>query len=130
MIDAALKIVDAALNEAGKKAMRKVSADLKKEGKNMNGWGPALDGDFLPYQPSEPAAKELSKNIPLLVGTTKNEFAPFIPGPKSQTMDELKAALQKNMAIKPMLTSLPRKKRILQFQNHQNIQILNLIFVH
>ncbi|GGA92404.1 carboxylesterase/lipase family protein [Mucilaginibacter rubeus] len=99
-VDSLQKLPYDVLNEAGKKAMRKVSADLKKEGRTMNGWGPALDGDFLPYQPSDAAAKALSKNVPLLVGTTKNEFAPFVPGPKSQTMDELKTALQKKYGDK------------------------------
>jgi para-nitrobenzyl esterase len=99
-VDSLQKIPYDILNEVGKKAMRKVSAELRKEGKGMNGWGPALDGDFLPYQPSDPAAKELAKNVPLLVGTTKNEFTPFVPGPKNQTMDELKASLQKKYGDK------------------------------
>jgi para-nitrobenzyl esterase len=99
-VDSLQKIPYDILNEVGKKAMRKVSAELRKEGKAMNGWGPALDGDFLPYQPSDAAAKELAKNVPLLVGTTKNEFTPFVPAPKNQTMDELKASLQKKYGDK------------------------------
>jgi len=84
------------LNEASKKAIRKVSADLRKEGKPANaGWNAVLDGDFLPYQPTDAAAMALSKNVPLLVGSTKNEFAPFIPAPKNQTMDDVKAGLKK-----------------------------------
>jgi len=89
------------LNEASKKAMRKVAAELKKEGKPANtGWNGVLDGDFLPYQPTDPAALAISKNVPLLVGTVKNEFTPFIPGPKNQSMEDLKASLSKKYGDK------------------------------
>lgn len=88
------------LNAAGKKATRKVSDALKAEGKTVGGfglsWGPSHDGTFLPYQTNEPAAIELSKNIPLLVGTTKNEFTPFMPGQKDLTMEQVKSDLQKH----------------------------------
>jgi para-nitrobenzyl esterase len=100
-VDSLQKIPYDVLNEASKKAMRKVAEQLRKEGKPANtGWNGVLDGDFLPYQPTDPAALEIAKNIPLLVGTTKNEFTPFIPGPKNQTMDELKASLSKKYGDK------------------------------
>jgi para-nitrobenzyl esterase len=103
-VDSLQKISYDVLNAAGKKALTKVQNDLKKSGKSIPmfglGWGPILDGIVLPYQPTETAAKELSKNIPLLVGTTKNEFAPFIPGAKDSTMDGLKASLQKKYGDK------------------------------
>jgi len=72
---------------------------LKAEGKPVPGfglsWGPILDGSFLPYQPDDAAALKLSENIPLLVGTTKNEFAPFIPGSRDLTIEQVKTNLQK-----------------------------------
>ncbi len=71
-VDSLQKIPYDVLNEAGKKAMRKVAEQLRKEGKPANtGWNAVLDGDFLPYQPADPAAMEIAKNVPLLVGTTK-----------------------------------------------------------
>jgi para-nitrobenzyl esterase len=89
------------LNEASKKALRKVGAELRKAGKPANvGWNAVLDGDFLPNQPTDQAAMEISKNIPLLVGTTKNEFTPFIPAPKNQTIDDVKAGLKKKYGDK------------------------------
>jgi para-nitrobenzyl esterase len=92
------------LNAAGKKALRKVTEALKAEGKPIPGfglsWGPNLDSSFLPFQPDAPAAIEISKNIPLLVGTTKNEFTPFIPGSRDITMEAAKAVLQKKYADK------------------------------
>ena len=102
-VDSLQKIPYDELNAAGKKAIRKVSEEMRKEGKTAGGfglgWGAVLDGDFLPYQLTDPAAMEISKNIPLLVGTTKNEFTPFVPG-KTQTMDELKADLKKKYGDK------------------------------
>ena len=69
---------------------------MRKEGKMGGaGWNAVLDGDFFPNQPSAPAAMELSKNIPLLVGTTKNEFAAFAPTPKNLTMEDVKTTLSK-----------------------------------
>ena len=95
-VDSLQKIPYETLNNASKKAMAKVGADLRKEGKPANiGWNGVLDGEMFPYQPSEPAAMELAKNVPLLVGTTKNEFAAFAPTPKDLTMEQVKTDLQK-----------------------------------
>ncbi|MFD2932665.1 carboxylesterase/lipase family protein [Spirosoma flavum] len=90
------------LNAAGKKALRHVSDGMKAEGLPAFGlgWGPIHDGNFLPYQPTEPAAMALSKDIPLLVGSTKNEFTPFVPGTRDITMDGAKANLQKKYGDK------------------------------
>jgi len=98
-VDSLQKISYEQLNAAGKKALRKVQEALVKEGKPVGGfglgWGPILDGDFLPYQPADAAAQEISKNIPLLVGSTKNEFTPFMPGTRGISMDSAKSILKK-----------------------------------
>lgn len=98
-VDSLQKISYERLNAAGKKAIRKVQDELKAQGKATGGfglsWGPVLDGDFLPYQPSEAAAVELAKNVPLLVGTTKNEFTPFIPGTRGISMDSVNSRLKR-----------------------------------
>ncbi|MBL7817394.1 MAG: carboxylesterase/lipase family protein [Saprospiraceae bacterium] len=69
------------LSAAGKKALKTIADKMKAEGKPVIGfglsWGPSVDGEVLPYQLFSKEAFELSKNIPLLIGTTKNEFAPF-----------------------------------------------------
>jgi para-nitrobenzyl esterase len=87
---------------AGKKALQKVSQSLKAEGKPAFGlgWGPVLDGSFLPYQPADAAALALSKDVPLLVGSTKNEFTAFMPSPPNQTMETVKESLQKKYGDK------------------------------
>ena len=61
--------------------MAKVAEQLKAQGKPpmVFGWGPGLDGSFLPYQVTDSKGMEISKDVPLLVGTTKNEFTPFNP---------------------------------------------------
>jgi para-nitrobenzyl esterase len=101
-VDSLQKIPYDALNEASKKALAKVNAEMKASGKSPGGfgigWGPAQD-DFLPYQYASPEAIALSKDIPLLVGSTKNEFTPFMPS-KNQTMEEVKADLQKKYGDK------------------------------
>jgi len=95
-VDSLQKIPYDQLNAAGNKALRKVGTELRKEGKPANvGWNAVLDGDMFPNQPTDQAAMELSKNIPLLVGTTKNEFAAFAPTPKGQTLEDVKVILQK-----------------------------------
>ncbi|MEM7382052.1 MAG: carboxylesterase family protein [Bacteroidota bacterium] len=69
------------LSAAGTKALKIVEDKMKAEGKPITGfglgWGPSVDGEDLPYQLFSKEAFELSKDVPLLIGTTKNEFAPF-----------------------------------------------------
>ena len=37
---------------------------------------PVVDGEVIPFQPSTPEALEISKNIPVIIGTVYNEFTP------------------------------------------------------
>lgn len=103
-VDSLQKLPYDKLSAASRKALMKVQEELKKQGKPIPGfglsWQPALDGNFLPYQPTDAAAIELSKNIPLLVGSTKNEFMPFLPGTRDISMDSAKAILQKKYSDK------------------------------
>jgi para-nitrobenzyl esterase len=82
--DSLQRLPFAQLSEAGKKALKVVADKMKADGKPAPGfglsWGPSIDGEDLPYQLFSKEAFELSKNIPLLIGTTKNEFAPFSNG--------------------------------------------------
>jgi para-nitrobenzyl esterase len=77
-VDSLQRIPYPQLAAAGKKALKMVEEKMKADGKSIPGfglnWGPSRDGEVLPYQLFSPEAMELSKNIPLLVGTTKNEF--------------------------------------------------------
>lgn len=103
-VDSLQKISYDVLNAAGKAALKKVEGVLRAAGKPIAGfglsWGPSLDGSLLPYQPDEAAAVAISNNIPLLVGSTKNEFAPFIPGTRNIIMDKATIQLEKKYAGK------------------------------
>jgi para-nitrobenzyl esterase len=80
-VDEIQKVPFEKLSAAGKKALKTIADKIKADGKPVIGfglsWGPSHDGDVLPYQLFSNEAFELSKNIPLLIGTTKNEFAAF-----------------------------------------------------
>jgi para-nitrobenzyl esterase len=87
------------LSDAGKKALKTVADKMKADGKPVIGfglsWGPSLDGEVLPYQLFSNEAFELSKNIPLLIGTVKNEFmaslgANLSNGSNEQVMEFIK----------------------------------------
>ncbi len=83
-IDEIQKIPFQTLSDAGKKALKTIADRMKADGKPVIGFvlsrGPSNDGEDLPYQLFSNEAFELSKNIPLLIGTTKNEFTPFANG--------------------------------------------------
>ena len=90
----------AQLAEAGNKALKVVADQLKAQGKPVGGfglsWGPSIDGTDLPYQLFSKEAFELSKNIPLLIGTVKNEFAAFATGAMhNATMEQVKEYIKK-----------------------------------
>lgn len=78
----------AELAAASGRALKTVEAALKADGKNSGvfglSWGPSMDGNVLPYQPLTKEGLALAKDVPLMIGTVKNEFAPFFLGPIAQ----------------------------------------------
>ena len=64
------------LQEASEMALNQVSKLMGVEGLLGRGltWAPVVDGEFLPAQPFDTSAPLQSKDIPLLVGSTLNEF--------------------------------------------------------
>lgn len=83
-VDSLQTIPFAVLSEASTKALKIVEERRTAAGKPSIGfglnWGPSRDGEDLPYQVSSEEAYGLSKDVPLLIGTVKNEFAPFQNG--------------------------------------------------
>ena len=81
-VAALLEMPFADLSAASSKALKVVEEELKANGESTGmlglNWGPSVDGKILPYQLFSPEAMLLSKDVPLLVGTVKNEFAPFM----------------------------------------------------
>ncbi len=74
------KLADA--GQKALKAMRSIEGQLKEKGVDLGiiglNWEPRIDPELLPYQPLSEEAVLLSKEIPLLIGTAKNEFTPSL----------------------------------------------------
>lgn len=84
-IDELQKIPYEQILAAGNKAVAKVRAEAEKEDALSSfifGWAPVVDGDVLPAQPFDPQAPEMSKDIPVMMGTTLHEFtsSTYMPG--------------------------------------------------
>jgi para-nitrobenzyl esterase len=77
-IDAIQKVPYAELAAATQRAMRKVMEQLVAENDpdigSRVGLSPTLDGNFLPYEATDPRALAISKDVPFMIGTAKNEF--------------------------------------------------------
>lgn len=72
------------------------------EGYSME-WGPVVEGDFLPTNPvTEDSFAEMGKDIPLLIGSTLNEWN-FFPGQGEQPAPEVEAAVREAYPNKPEL---------------------------
>jgi para-nitrobenzyl esterase len=81
--------------EAGVLAQRKMNPTPAAPGTGGGvNWAPVVDGKILPEHPWDPKASPLNATVPLLVGTTLNEFANSIqagdPSLDEMTLDEVK----------------------------------------
>ncbi|QEC66735.1 carboxylesterase/lipase family protein [Panacibacter ginsenosidivorans] len=95
----------AQLSDAGRKALKVIADQMKAQGKTIPGfglsWGPSVDGEDLPYQLFSKEAFELSKDVPLLIGTVKNEFMPSLfSGMSNATQDQVMAYIKKQRGDK------------------------------
>lgn len=80
---------------AGNKALEK-TVGLRKPGTTtMFGFGPVPDGVNLLQQPFTPGFADISKDIPLLIGTTFNELMKTAYDEKNLSLADAKARLQK-----------------------------------
>jgi para-nitrobenzyl esterase len=59
---------------------RRISASL--------GFGPVVDGSILPDHPFDPGAPAISADIPMIIGTTLNEFVTALNHPEFEAMSE------------------------------------------
>jgi len=55
------------------------------------GWGPVVDGKLLPQHPFDPTAPAISAQVPMLIGTTLNEFTTALNHPEYESMNEAEA---------------------------------------
>lgn len=81
-VDSIRTVPFAELSAASSRALQVVETELREAGQQVGGfglgWGPSLDGTVLPYQTNSAEALALSRDIPLLIGTVKNEFMPSL----------------------------------------------------
>jgi para-nitrobenzyl esterase len=52
------------------------------------GFGPVVDGKTLPNHPFDPGAPDISADIPMIIGTTLNEFVTALNHPEYEAMSE------------------------------------------
>lgn len=106
-VDSIQKVPYEKLVAAGNKALAKVREQLVAEGKMAGnglrfGWTPTIDGSFLQYHMSDPRALAISSNVPLLIGSTKNEFMSSLRNPalRKANATEVREYLQKQWGDK------------------------------
>lgn len=81
---------------AGQRASQKLAEEQRKKGIRARfGYSPTVDGKFLPQHPFDPVAPEVSRDVPLLIGTDFNEFTFDIE--MDVTLDEAKQQLAERM---------------------------------
>src|SRR5579885_1839750 len=54
------------------------AANAKVNGSPLRGWSPVVDGSALPHHPFDPVAPAISANIPIIIGTNKDEATLFL----------------------------------------------------
>jgi len=83
------------LVKAGNDAIAKISGPRKPGSPTMFGFAPSPDGVDLLQQPFSPGFADISKDIPLMMGTTLNELMPTVYGEKELTLEQAKERLAK-----------------------------------
>lgn len=107
-VDSIQKVPYDKLVAAGNRAQAKVREQLKAEGVLTEGlgirfgWTPTLDGVLLTHHMKDPQSLALSANIPLIIGSTKNEFMNSLRNPalKKANEAEVKEFLKKTWGDK------------------------------
>jgi para-nitrobenzyl esterase len=106
-VDELQKISYDDLYRAGQAALGKVREEMMKENPSGNigfrfGWSPVVDGDYVPTHPFDPAAPVMSKDIPVMVGSTINEIFPTLLNPslRNLSMEKAEETIQKNYGEK------------------------------
>jgi para-nitrobenzyl esterase len=88
------------LVKAGNEEITKISGPRKPGSRTMFGFAPSADGDILLQQPFSPGFADISKDIPVMIGSTLNELMPTAYGEKSLTLEEAKKRLSKTYGAK------------------------------
>jgi para-nitrobenzyl esterase len=81
------------LVKAGNDAITKISGPRKPGSLSMFGFAPSADGVVLLQQPFSPGFADISKDIPLMMGTTLNELMRTVYAEKNLTLEQAKERL-------------------------------------
>ncbi|WP_297099904.1 carboxylesterase family protein [uncultured Draconibacterium sp.] len=90
----------AELVKAGNEAIAEISGPRKPGSPTMFGFAPSADGDVLLQQPFSPGFADISKDIPLMMGSTLNELMPVAYGEKDLTLEQAQERLAKQYGDK------------------------------
>lgn len=89
------------LVKAGNEAVQQLNGRPRIPGSApMFGFAPSADGEVLLQQPFSPGFSDISKDIPVMIGSTLNEMMPVAYAEKNLTLDEAKKRLEKTYATK------------------------------
>ncbi|WP_044239881.1 carboxylesterase/lipase family protein [Flexithrix dorotheae] len=88
------------LVKAGNAAIAKISGPRKPGSPTMFGFAPSVDSVVLLQQPFSPGFADISKDIPVMIGSTLNELMPTVYGEKNLTMEQAEARLTKDYGNK------------------------------
>ncbi|HRS51445.1 MAG TPA: carboxylesterase family protein [Candidatus Marinimicrobia bacterium] len=88
------------LVKAGNDAIIKMSGPREPGMQTMFGFVPSADGVVLLQQPFSPGFANISKDIPLIIGTTLNELMKTYYGEKDMTLEQAKDSLAKEYGDK------------------------------
>ncbi len=83
------------LVKAGNDAIAKISGPRKPGSPTMFGFSPSADSVVLLQQPFSPGFADISKDIPLMMGSTLNELMPTVYAEKELTLEQAKERLAK-----------------------------------
>lgn len=83
------------LVKAGNNAIAQISGPRKPGSPTMFGFSPSADGVVLLQQPFSPGFAEISREIPLMMGSTLNELMGTAYGEKELTLEQAKERLEK-----------------------------------
>jgi para-nitrobenzyl esterase len=81
------------LLKAGNEAIAKISGPRRPGSPTMFGFAPSADGVVLLQQPFSPGFAEISKDIPVMMGSTLNEMMPTFYREKDLTLEQAKERL-------------------------------------
>jgi para-nitrobenzyl esterase len=88
------------LVKAGNDAIAKINGPWKPGSPTMFGFAPSADSVVLLQQPFSPGFAEISKDIPLMIGSTLNELMRTAYAEKNLTLDQAKDRLAKDYGNK------------------------------